>query len=120
MSEQAETFFSTAYSQGGKMYFNNGPTKLRANAPDTSRAAAVRALPKSGSARTKVYETILTSGGLTDEQIVVLTGLSPNSARPRRKELQEAGLIFDSGQRRNTATGSKAIVWMATPPGDAA
>ena len=49
--------------------------------------------------------------GLTDEDIATLTGLSPNTARPRRVALVMKGLVEDSGLRRKTRSGRKAIVW---------
>lgn len=51
--------------------------------------------------------------GATDEEIIRCVGYSPNTVRPRRVELTHQGLLYDSGQRRKTASGKPAIVWKA-------
>lgn len=40
-------------------------------------------------------------------------GLSGNTVRPRIRELVLLGVAGDSGLKRNTESGRKAIVWMA-------
>ncbi len=40
--------------------------------------------------------------------------MTGDSERPRRWELQRRGLVKDSGQRRNSPRGRKAIVYVAT------
>lgn len=88
-------------------------------ARDTTRAAAARVLPKTGTQRRAVYDKILEAadggfGGATDLELARGTGLGGNSVRPRRLELVEAGLVVDTGHRR-TANGSEHIVWGPTP-----
>lgn len=51
-------------------------------------------------------------GGLTDEEIQGLTGLSPSTERPRRVELERDRRIYNSGQNRKTKSGRQAVVWM--------
>lgn len=53
------------------------------------------------------------SDGATDEEISRFTGLPGNTVRPRRRELQLAGLIRDSDRTRATASGRQAVVWIA-------
>lgn len=79
--------------------------------PETSHYAAGRVLPKTGTQRGRVLEAIRRHGGLTDEEIVALLDMNPSSVRPRRQELQKAGWIEDSGERRPTMSGAQAIVW---------
>ena len=50
--------------------------------------------------------------GATDEQIHEALELSGDTARARRCELRDAGLIVDSGRRRKTRTGRRAVVWV--------
>ena len=38
--------------------------------------------------------------------------MSGNTVRPRRIELQEKGLVVDSGRRRPTPSARQAIVWV--------
>lgn len=49
-------------------------------------------------------------GPLTDEQMVQLTAMNPNSQRPRRRELEKAGVLCEAGEAR-TASGRKAKTW---------
>lgn len=44
--------------------------------------------------------------------------MTGDSERPRRWSLQRAGLIRDSGQRRRSPAGRKAIVWITTETSD--
>lgn len=89
-------------------------TLTRRDAPDTSRHAALRALPKSGTQRARVLNLLRNvQDGLTDEQMQAALALSPNSQRPRRVELVAGGWVKDSGERRPTAMGCESIVWVA-------
>ena len=87
---------------------------FRADPTDTSLAAALGI--KTGTARRKVYDALLECDprGLTDEEIIALTRLSPNTARPRRIELVNRGFVEDSGRRHRTNTGYPAILWRLT------
>jgi hypothetical protein len=93
---------------------------VRADARPTSAAAAVEALPRSGTQRAKVLEAIREAGldGLTDQEIAVALGLAENSVRPRRKELSNPPegmprLVFRAGTRP-TAGGNPALC--GSPP----
>lgn len=89
--------------------------KARRDHPETSHAAADRIRDKAGTLRAKVYRTLFRSDdGLTDEQIALLLNMNPSTARPRRIELVERGLVEDSGETRLTRSGRKAIVWIIT------
>jgi len=92
----------------------DAPTaKVRRDAPDTSRAAAARIAPKTGTKRRLVLDAITTSpDGLTDEEMQRLIPMSANTQRPRRVELVEGGFIKDSGRRRRTSSQDLAIVWV--------
>jgi len=50
--------------------------------------------------------------GATDEELHRILNLDPSTERPRRRELQLAGLVVDSGRQRKTASGRKATVWI--------
>lgn len=91
------------------------PGAVRADAPDTSVAAAEAIAPATGTQRELVFSTIFTSGrnGMTDEEVQQALGMNPSSQRPRRGELVDAGLVVDSGVRRDTQAGLEAIVWVA-------
>lgn len=77
---------------------------------ETSKAAAQSIKPDKG--RSAVLACLRQHpGGLTDEEIQGLTGLSPSTERPRRIELERAGKLFDSGDVRRTRSGRYAVVW---------
>lgn len=84
----------------------------------TSRAAAKAVAPKLSGTRLEVLRFIVgkLATGATDEEIQLGLGMGPNTQRPRRVELQKVGLIRPAGARP-TSTGSKAVVWIATPEG---
>jgi predicted ArsR family transcriptional regulator len=49
---------------------------------------------------------------MTDEQIAETLNLAPNTARPRRIELVQAGLVGQVGEAK-TKSGRRAILWGA-------
>lgn len=127
MSEQEELFATEWGGQAGWIKltarsFTDEHTYVRRNARDTSRAAAVSVLPRTGTKRAMVLEAIRYADdeGRTDEELQNQLGMNSSTQRPRRLELVEAGLVIDSGHRRPTSTGSMAICWIATPDGDEA
>ena len=89
------------------------------NARVTRQAAAVAIRPTAGRQRMKVLAFLISRGtrGATDEETQAATGLTGNSERPRRQELQKLQLIEDSGDVRATAAGRCAVIWRATAKG---
>lgn len=85
---------------------------------DTTRAAHEKIESSAATLRGEVLRFILSSGGATDEEIQKGLGMGGNTERPRRRELEAAGLIWDSGQRRTTTAERDAIVWTALPGAD--
>jgi hypothetical protein len=94
--------------------------KLSLDARETSRLAALRAAPRSSSARHRVLLAIWRAGkdGLIDDEIVGRVGMSPNTVRPRRVELVEGHWVQDSTRRRKNIFGNDCIVWVATDKGN--
>lgn len=82
----------------------------------TSQEAARRIEPVAGTLRAQVLEVhrVAQEHGLTDGEGIEVTGLDPSTYRPRRVELVDAGLVFDSGTTRPTKAGRDAVVWRAT------
>lgn len=80
----------------------------------TSKEAAIAAEGSAGSLRRQVWSFLMERGasGATDEEIQTLEDIPANTERPRRRELEQAGLVRDSGRTRLTASGRKAVVWV--------
>jgi len=82
---------------------------------DTSVAAADAIKPKAGTLRSRVHIHLTgCADGATDEEMQSALLMNPSTQRPRRIELEAAGLVRDSGLRRRTRSGRKATVWEAT------
>ena len=80
---------------------------------DTSREAADSMKPTAATLREAVFNYLFGRGGdgATDEEVQDDLNMPGNTERPRRRELQEAGKVRDSGMRRATKTGRQAVVW---------
>lgn len=80
---------------------------------ETSRAAAEEILTLAAAMRARVYECIVSApDGMTDEEGQAALGMPGNTYRPRRRELQQAGMVCDSGRTRPTESGRSAVVWI--------
>ena len=79
---------------------------------ETRHEAEVAIKPSAATLREQVLACVKAHpGGITDEQIATFTGLNPNTARPRRLELEKAGRIVASGTSK-TRSGRKAVTWV--------
>lgn len=91
------------------------PLPLRAphSGTDTSMEAAEAIQPDLARLEAVVLAAIRGSGaaGLCDHEGMLVTGLGGNTYRPRRRTLAMRGLVGDSGRRRLTPTGRRAIAW---------
>ena len=83
---------------------------------DTSKAAAGTMVLVVGSLRFEVLRFIRSEGelGATCDAIECALDMRHQTASARVNELRNGGFIFDSGERRNTRSGRKATVWLAT------
>ena len=88
----------------------------------TSKAAAEAIRPEAGTLSAAVFAFIVGTGerGATDAEIQRGLRIEGNTQRPRRRALQQRGLIIDSGHRRKTPAGRLAAVWIAAPGTDGA
>lgn len=87
----------------------------RTTDPSTSHEAA-RAHPEVRiTDRDRALAALRAAGpnGLTDHELGEQIGRIQTSAGKRRKELQDVGLVENSGMRRLSPSGSPAIVWRA-------
>jgi hypothetical protein len=85
---------------------------------ETSLEAAVVVARTSARALERVVFDQLELGPKTDQELETLLGRPGNTVRPRRRSLVQRGLVEDSGLRRRTASGRKAIVWKVCAPWD--
>jgi len=83
--------------------------------PETSSEAAASVLPVASRLRLQVLNHVRSCGGhgATDDEGESALGLKPQTYTPRRGELVALGLVIDSGARRRTASGRRAVVWCA-------
>lgn len=90
-------------------------------ATDTSAAAAVAIAPKVGPWQRRVLLCLLEFGACSDETIErLLDCQQTRTSRPRRRELELAGLVEDAGLRVKSAiTGAQTICWQLTAAGEA-
>lgn len=81
-------------------------------------AARLMSGTRAGSLRATIYRWLLERGahGATDEEGQGALGMEGNTYRPRRIELQEAGLVAVSTAERLTKSKRWAAVWIAVPP----
>ena len=86
------------------------------NHPETSHQAKQVAITNAGMRRQIVWELFQQRQGLglCDHELIEISGIPANSARPTRVGLTRDGLLKDSGMRRLTPQGNKAIVWVTT------
>jgi hypothetical protein len=81
---------------------------------ETSKAAAAAIGGASRTLRQAVLNFIRSrrEHGACDFEIAEALVMSANTARPRRIELRNAGVIVDSGRTRLTRSGRVAVVWV--------
>jgi predicted HTH transcriptional regulator len=83
----------------------------RTTDPDTSHDAAIRATRFSKSHKGKIFKSLLWKGDMTAHEMEKYTGLNYVQIDRRMHELVKSKLVIDSGIRRPTPTGGRAIVW---------
>lgn len=90
--------------------------QLAKNARETSRLAALKVAPTSGTKRRAVLVEVIAarSHGITDDALSYQLQMPPNTLRPRRVELVEGGWIQPGDREAESFYGNKAIAWVAT------
>ena len=96
-----------------------GDNAVISNLSKTSVRAAIKAYPRSGTIRIKVYHFLIRRGldGATDQEISVTLQISENTVRPTRKTLEIDGFVRDSGLTRKNRNGNDCIIWRASEEG---
>ena len=96
-----------------------GDNAVISNLSKTSVRAAIKAYPRSGTIRIKVYHFLIRRGldGATDQEISITLQISENTVRPTRKTLEIDGFVRDSGLTRKNRKGNDCIIWRASEEG---
>lgn len=97
--------------------FSVRPGKVGAGHPETAKAAALMNLPQRANQRLRVLAAVHVSGTIADHELSERFDFKLSSVQPRRLELQEHGLVEDSGERVRTPHGGEAIRWRVTEEG---
>lgn len=86
----------------------------RLGGPETSSEAATAAEEYAPKKRLQILAYILSRGaeGATDDEGQRALGIRVQTYTPRRYELVKEGFVVDSGMRRRTISGCRAIVWV--------
>jgi hypothetical protein len=88
---------------------------VRYTDPETCNEARKDALSNAARGRKIALDLLFAhSDGLTDFELAELSGWQQTSIGKRRGELRDLGLVEDSGFRRPSPSGSRAIVWKIT------
>jgi hypothetical protein len=93
-----------------RAYDGNPPAQKHS---DTSVEAGARIDSQLNRLQRQVLNYLQKQGetGATDEEMQQGLGMPPNTQRPRRRELQLNEVVHDSGARRLTRSGRRAVVW---------
>jgi hypothetical protein len=95
------------------------PTAGFVRGSETSKAAAEAVDVHAGLMRNQVLAFIRARGdeGATDQEVSLALDMDSDTARARRCELRDSGLVRDNGRRRPTASGRRAVAWVASGQG---
>ena len=97
------------------MSVDRNTVSISSKAQRTSVAAALSALPRSGTIRLKVYYYFVLRGlrGATDQEVEIALQISGNTLRPTRGSLVKDGYLIDTGTTRKNYNEQDCIVWRA-------
>lgn len=97
------------------MSVDRNTVSISSKAQRTSVAAALSALPRSGTIRRKVYDYFVLRGlrGATDQEVEIALQISGNTLRPTRGSLVKDGYLIDTGTTRKNYNEQDCIVWRA-------
>ena len=97
------------------MSVDRNTVQIAKNAQRTSVAAAMSALPRTGTIRRKVYDYFVARGlrGATDQEVEIALQISGNTLRPTRGSLVKDGYLIDTGTTRKNYNQQDCIVWRA-------
>lgn len=94
--------------------FGEQPYLPYARDSDTSRTAAMELAPVAGELCRRVLAHVRQTGGSTVDEIEEALQMLHQTAGARMRDLVLKGYVKDGGERRNTRSGRKAVVWVVT------
>lgn len=106
----SSAFHRDMFGQAARAKYPDAPGHLGV---DTSIEAAHALACRLGPLQSLILDFIARRGpsGATSDERAAGLGIDRGSIQPRTTELSRKGLIIDSGLRRFSATGRRAIVW---------
>ena len=84
-------------------------------ASDTSRNAAQKVLPKTGTIRRQVMDLVYIHNGLADFELEELMNGKHQTISASRRSLVIDGFLIDSGKTRKNAQGNECTIWIYSP-----
>jgi hypothetical protein len=88
---------------------------LSSRSKSTSRKAAEKILPRTGSIRREVYNLVQRANiGLTDYELELMLKGKHQTVSASRRSLVVDGFLSDSGMTRKNDVGNDCIVWQIT------
>ena len=93
-----------------------GGTPPHVSGSETSHQAAIEIIDHLGELQQRVFEVYLKAYeyGATTDEIQCVLGIGPQTACPRKRELEKMGKICRLGRKRRTRSGRLAEVYVAT------
>jgi len=80
----------------------------------TSKNAASKILPRTGSIRREIYNLVQRGAGLTDYELESLLKGKHQTVSASRRSLVLDGFLTDSGRTRKNDVGNDCIIWEVT------
>lgn len=81
----------------------------------TSRDAAEKVLPKTGSIRRRIYDFVASNGQATDFQLEHFLNGKHQTVSASRRSLVIDGFLMDSGRTIKNNEGNDCTVWVLAP-----
>lgn len=110
-----KNYYITKAQQTGKYLraVDDNVVMISSKAQRTSKATAEKIMPRTGSMRRLVYETInQRTDGYTDYELEAVLKSSHQTVSASRRSLVIDGFLIDSGKTRKNSLGNDCIVWV--------
>jgi len=95
-----------------------GPPMVPLTVPGTAGVTLLMATPLAQAQRARLLAWLAAHPGATNEEIAVGADLPPSAVRPRRRELEAAGLVRKRDEEGRTQAGRRAARWEVVGTGE--